>query len=424
MPQFLNNMEIKRDKYLNELVAMKHSRFVKTITGIRRCGKSYLLMKLFARHLKDCGVDGNHIIAADMDDYKNKPLHDPQNLYEYLESKLCDDGMHYILLDEIQLTNDFAYVLNGFLKKDNADIYVTGSNAKLLSTDVITEFRGRGHEIRIHPLTFKEFMSAYSGTVQKGLDEYMTYGGLPQIFEFGDEPQKANFLKNLFAETYIRDIRDRYDIRKDDELEELLDLIASNIGGLTNPTKIANTFKSVKKSDISHYTIKKYLDYFQDSFLIEKASRYDIKGRSYIDSPCKYYFSDMGLRNARLNFRQNEKSHLMENVVYNELVYRGFNVDVGVVPVRTAAADGATRRTQLEIDFVCNMGSKRYYVQSAFAMPTQEKREQEEAPLKHADGFFKRVIVTGDDIVLHRDDTGITTMSIYDFLLNENSLDF
>lgn len=416
-------MEIRRDKYLSELESMKHTSFVKIVTGMRRCGKSYLLFNLFYKHLLESGVDASHIVKVDLDSFQNRKLRNPDELYQYLDNNLKDDGMHYFLLDEIQLVDDFADVLNSFLRRSNVDIYVTGSNARLLSKDVITEFRGRGHEIRMYPLSFREFMSVYEGSMQKGLDEYMTFGGLPQIFDYKTEVQKSQFLKSLFAETYIRDIKDRYSIKRDNDLEELLDVMASNIGCLTNPNKLSDTFKSVKKSDLSASTIKKYLDYFQDAFLIEKATRYDIKGKRYIDTPFKYYFCDMGLRNARLNFRQTEKTHLMENVIYNELLVRGFNVDVGVVPTRTVNSEGRQQRSQLEIDFVCNLGSKRYYVQSAYSLPTEEKIRQEEMSLMKVDDFFKRIVVTGDDVMVHRNEAGITTMSIYDFLLNENSLD-
>ena len=416
-------MEIRRDKYLSELESMKHTSFVKIVTGMRRCGKSYLLFNLFYKHLLESGVDASHIVKVDLDSFQNRKLRNPDELYQYLDNSLKDDGMHYFLLDEIQLVDDFADVLNSFLRRSNVDIYVTGSNARLLSKDVITEFRGRGHEIRMYPLSFREYMSVYEGSMQKGLDEYMTFGGLPQIFDYKTEVQKSQFLKSLFAETYIRDIKDRYSIKRDNDLEELLDVMASNIGCLTNPNKLSDTFKSVKKSDLSASTIKKYLDYFQDAFLIEKATRYDIKGKRYIDTPFKYYFCDMGLRNARLNFRQTEKTHLMENVIYNELLFRGFNVDVGVVPTRTVNSEGRQQRSQLEIDFVCNLGSKRYYVQSAYSLPTEEKIRQEEMSLMKVDDFFKRIVVTGDDVMVHRNEAGITTMSIYDFLLNENSLD-
>lgn len=416
-------MEIKRDKYLSQLESMKHTSFVKIVTGMRRCGKSYLLFNLFYKHLLESGVDTSHIVKVDLDSFQNRKLRNPDELYQYLDSSLKDGMMYYFLLDEIQLVDDFADVLNSFLRRSNVDIYVTGSNARLLSKDVITEFRGRGHEIRMYPLSFREYMSVYEGSMQKGLDEYMTFGGLPQMFDYKTEAQKSQFLKSLFAETYIRDIKDRYAVKRDNDLEELLDIIASNIGCLTNPKKLSDTFKSVKKSDLSASTIKKYLDYFQDAFLIEKATRYDIKGKRYIDTPFKYYFCDMGLRNARLNFRQTEKTHLMENVIYNELLVRDFNVDVGVVPTRTVNSEGRQQRSQLEIDFVCNLGSKRYYVQSAYSLPTEEKIRQEEMSLMKVGDFFKRLVVTGDDVMVHRNEAGITTMSIYDFLLNENSLD-
>lgn len=416
-------MEIRRDKYLSELESMKHTSSVKIVTGMRRCGKSYLLFNLFYKRLLENGVDASHIVKVDLDSFQNRKLRNPDELYQYLDNSLKDDGMHYFLLDEIQLVDDFADVLNSFLRRSNVDIYVTGSNARLLSKDVITEFRGRGYEIRMYPLSFREYVSVYEGSMLKGLDEYMTFGGLPQIFDYKTEAQKSQFLKSLFAETYIRDIKDRYSVKRDNDLEELLDVMASNIGCLTNPNKLSDTFKSVKKSDLSASTIKKYLDYFQDAFLIEKATRYDIKGKRYIDTPFKYYFCDMGLRNARLNFRQTEKTHLMENVIYNELLVRGFNVDVGVVPTRTVNSEGRQQRSQLEIDFVCNLGSKRYYVQSAYSLPTEEKIKQEEMSLMKVDDFFKRIIVTGDDVMVHRNEAGITTMSIYDFLLNEKSLD-
>lgn len=416
-------MEIKRDKYLKELEAMRHTGFVKIVTGIRRCGKSYLLFNLFDFYLRSRGVEASHIVKVALDGYESRHLRNPDSLYEFLDHSITDDGMHYFLLDEIQLVDHFAEVLNAFLRRGNVDIYVTGSNARLLSKDVITEFRGRGHEIRMFPLTFAEYMSVYDGTRQRALDEYMTYGGLPQIFDYKTDRQKAQFLKNLFAETYLRDIKERNAIRKNDDLEELLDIIASDVGCLTNPNKLAATFKSVKRSDVSNATVKKYLDCLQDAFLIERATRYDLKGRRYVDSPFKYYFCDMGLRNARLNFRQTEKTHLMENVVYNELLARGYNVDVGVLPVRRMNSAGQVQRSQLEIDFVCNLGSKRYYIQSAYAMPTPEKRAQEEAALRQVDDSFKKIIVTADDAIVHRDEAGITTMSIYDFLLDERSLD-
>ncbi len=402
---------------------MRHTSFVKVLTGMRRCGKSYMLFELFNKHLISQGVDPSRIIKLALDSYSLRELRKPENLYNYLKSKVVDGGMNYIMIDEIQLVDDFADILNEFLRRSDVDIYVTGSNAKLLSKDVITEFRGRGHEIKMYPLSFAEYMSVSKSEKAIALNEYMTYGALPQIFEYQTEQSKIKFLKSLFEETYIRDIKDRYQIRNDDDLEELLDLIASNIACLTNPRKLSDTFKSLKKSNISPDTVKRYLSYFEDSFLIEQAMRYDVKGKRYIDTPHKYYFTDLGLRNARLNFRQIEPTHLMENVIYNELLMRGFNVDVGVVPIRRTDSDGVVRRSQLEIDFVCNQGSKRYYVQSAYSLPSIEKVKQEEASLVNVDDSFKKIIVSGDDCLVHRNDAGITTMSIYDFLLNPDSLD-
>lgn len=416
-------MIIRRDKYLSQLEAMMHTSFVKIVTGMRRCGKSYLLFTLFYELLKQRGVDETHIIKVDLDSFSNRKLRNQEELYNYLNSQIKDDDIYYFLLDEIQLVPDFADILNEFLRRKNVDIYVTGSNARLLSKDVITEFRGRGYEIKMYPLSFSEFMTSFNGSVQNGLHQYMVYGGLPQIFDFNTDEQKSQFLKSLFDETYMHDIKDRYTIRKEDEFEELLDLVSSNISCLTNPKKLADTFHTVKKSDISNETIKNYLDYLEDAFIINKATRYDIKGKRYIDTPFKYYFSDLGLRNARLNFRQIEKTHLMENVLYNELISRGFNVDIGVVPTRTTNSGGKIQRVQLEIDFVCNQGSKRYYVQSAYSMPTPDKVEQEEASLRKVDDFFKRIVVTGDEVVTTRNEYGITTMSIYDFLMNDNSLE-
>mgnify|MGYP000009577733 FL=1 len=350
-------------------------------------------------------------------------MRNPDNLYAFVESRIIDDGMYYILLDEVQMLDNFEDVLNGFLKMRNVDVYVTGSNAKFLSKDIITEFRGRGFEVKMYPLSFKEYMSAYSGTVQAGFNEYMLYGGLPQILSYETEEQKVRFLKSLFDETYIKDIKDRYDIRKDDDLEELINIMASGIGALTNPNKLANTFRSEKKSVISYDTVKDYIDHLCDSFLIEKATRYDIKGKRYINSPYKYYFMDLGLRNARINFRQSEKGHLMENLIYNELKIRGFNVDVGVVPIVTKDKNGKQQRSSLEVDFICNLGSKRYYIQSAYRMESDEKIRQERASLLKVDDSFKKIIIIGEESPVTRDESGITTISIYDFLLKDNSLE-
>lgn len=351
-------------------------------------------------------------------------MRNPDNLYSYVENKIVDEGLYYILLDEIQMLNEFEDVLNGFLKMKNVDIYVTGSNARFLSKDIITEFRGRGFEIKMYPLSFKEYFSVSSSSVSSALNEYMLYGGLPQVLTYEKEEQKIKYLKSLFEETYIKDIKERYKIKKDGDLEELINILASGIGALSNPNKLANTFKSEKKSNISYDTIKDYIEYLCDSFLVEKVTRYDIKGRKYVNSPFKYYFMDLGLRNARLSFRQYEKSHLMENVIYNELRIRGFNVDVGVVPIVLKNENGGQQRTNLEVDFVCNLGNQRYYIQSAYRMETEEKIKQERASLLKVDDSFKKIIIIGEEIPIIRDENGIITMSIYDFLLNENSLNF
>lgn len=414
---------IERKKYLDELVSLQNNGMIKVITGMRRCGKSYLLFEIFTSYLENNGIAPVHIIKVDLEDFKNRAMRNPDNLYAYVESRVIDEGMYYILLDEVQMLDSFEDVLNGFLKMRNVDIYVTGSNAKFLSKDIITEFRGRGFEVKMYPLSFSEYMSAYSGSVQAGFNEYMLYGGLPQILSYHSEEQKVRFLKTLFDETYIKDIKDRHNIRKDDDLEELINIMASGIGALTNPNKLANTFRSEKKSAISYDTVKDYIDYLCDSFLIEKSTRYDIKGKRYVNSPYKYYFMDLGLRNARINFRQSEKSHLMENVVYNELRVRGFNVDVGVVPVIVRDKDGKQQRFGFEVDFICNLGSRRYYIQSAYRMESEEKIDQERASLLKVDDSFKKIIIIGEESPVIRDEAGITTISIYDFLLKDNSLE-
>lgn len=416
-------MNIERKKYLDELVSLKNNGMIKVITGMRRCGKSYLLFEIFNSYLESTGVQPSHIIKVNLEDYKNRSLRIPDNLYEYVESRILDGEMHYILLDEVQMVEDFEDVLNGFLTKQNVDIYVTGSNAKFLSKDIVTEFRGRGFEVKMYPLSFSEFTSAYTGSKQAALNEYMLYGGLPQILSYNSDSQKVRFLSALFNETYLKDIKERYEIRKDADLEELINIMASDIGALTNPNKLANTFKSEKKSTISYDTIKDYIDYLCDSFLIEKSTRYDIKGKRYINSPYKYYFMDLGLRNARINFRQSEKSHLMENLIYNELRMRGFNVDVGAVPIITKDAEGKQHRSTLEVDFICNLGSQRYYIQSAYKMESDEKIKQEHASLLSVDDSFKKIIVTGEETPIIRDESGITTISVYDFLLKSNSLE-
>lgn len=414
---------IERKKYLDELVSLQNNGMIKVITGMRRCGKSYLLFEIFTSYLENNGIAPDHIIKVDLEDFKNRAMRNPDNLYAYVESRVIDEGMYYILLDEVQMLDSFEDVLNGFLKMRNVDIYVTGSNAKFLSKDIITEFRGRGFEVKMYPLSFSEYMSAYSGSVQAGFNEYMLYGGLPQILSYNSEEQKVRFLKTLFDETYIKDIKDRHNIRKDDDLEELINIMASGIGALTNPNKLANTFRSEKKSAISYDTVKDYIDYLCDSFLIEKSTRYDIKGKRYVNSPYKYYFMDLGLRNVRINFRQSEKSHLMENVVYNELRVRGFNVDVGVVTVIVRDKDGKQQRFGFEVDFICNLGSRRYYIQSAYRMESEEKIDQERASLLKVDDSFKKIIIIGEESPVIRDEAGITTISIYDFLLKDNSLE-
>lgn len=396
---------------------------IKIITGVRRSGKSYLLFNLFVDWLEENGIDERHILRIDLENRRNRALRDPDTLLEHIDSQMTDDKMYYILIDEIQLVNEFEDVLNSYLKIENADIYVTGSNARFLSKDVITTFRGRGEEIKVYPLNFREFMSATDKSVELAFEEYMTYGGLPQILQYGSEERKSEYLKALFIETYIIDIKERYQVKNDEELEILLDIISSSIGALTNPHKLANTFESEKKVKLTDKTIKIYLDYICDSFLVEKVQRYDVKGRKYIDTPYKYYFIDLGLRNARLNFRQLEKSHMMENVIYNELRVRGFNVDVGVVPVFVRDANGKNKRVSYEIDFVCNRGNQRYYIQSAYQLDSEEKTKQEKNSLRNVDDSFKKIVIVGNPILVERDNDGITKISIYDFLLKENSLE-
>lgn len=423
MTQNSNTPIIARPIYLQKIIESRHNHLIKILTGVRRCGKSYLLFILYAAWLKEHGVDDSHIIQIDLEDRRNKALRDPDNLLNYIDSKMVDDSMYYIMIDEIQHVAEFEDVLNSYLKVMNADVYVTGSNARFLSKDVITTFRGRGDEIKVYPLCFREFMTVYSGSKEKGLDEYMTFGGMPQLTEYSNESKKSEYLKSLFANTYLRDIKERYNIRNDELMENLLDIISSSIGSLTNPAKLANTIQSVKHEAISNKTVSTYLDYICESFLAEKVSRYDVKGKSYFDTPYKYYFVDLGLRNARLNFRQSEPTHMMENVIYNELRVRGFNVDVGVVPIVTRDSEGKQNRVQLEIDFVCNLGSRKYYVQSAYRMPDEAKIKQEEASLRRVDDSFKKIVILGEDILVRRNDAGITTIGIYDFLLNPNSLD-
>ena len=417
-------MKIKRNRYLNTLISKKHNGLIKVITGMRRCGKSYLLFTLFKEHLLSDGIDEDHIIEIAFDAFENKKYRNPDVLYPYLKEQIKDDAMYYVLLDEVQLLGEFESILNSLIRIKNVDVYVTGSNARFLSKDVITEFRGRGDEVHMYPLSFAEFMSVYPGTKQDGWNEYMLYGGIPLVLAFTTPDQKIAFLKSLFEETYISDIVGRHNIRNKAELEELLNILSSAIGSLTNPQKLSATFQTVKKKKISNSTIKRYIDYLCDSFLIDSAIRYDVKGKKYIATPVKYYFTDMGLRNARLNFRQIEETHSMENIIFNELKMRGFNVDVGVIMQHETNEKGTSIRKQLEIDFVCNQGSKRYYIQSAYAIPDQAKMEQEQKSLMLTGDFFKRMIITKDTPAPYYNESGVLIMNVYDFLLNENSLDF
>lgn len=416
-------MEIKRDLYLDKLISKKHNGLIKVITGIRRCGKSFLLFTLFKNHLLEDGVKEDHIIEMAFDTFENKKYRDPEKLYPYIKEQLADDETYYILLDEVQLLGEFEAVLNGLIRMKNVDVYVTGSNAKFLSRDIITEFRGRGDELHMNPLSFAEFISVYEGNKYDGWNEYILYGGLPPVVLMKTAEQKAELLKNLFAETYINDITGRHRIKNKEELEELLNILSSGIGSLTNPKKLSDTFKSVKQVRISQTTIKNYLEYLCDAFLISAAQRYDIRGKRYIDTPLKYYFTDVGLRNARINFRQLEETHTMENIIYNELVIRDFNVDVGVVQFSMRDGNGKLIRRQLEVDFVCNKASRRYYIQSAFAIPDSNKMKQEKNSLLRIDDSFKKIIIVKDAPAPWYTEEGVLVMGIYDFLLNRNSLD-
>jgi len=415
-------MEIKRDIHLKKLIASKHNGMIKIVTGIRRCGKSYLLFKLFYDHLKSQGIDDDHILKIDLEDRRKKVLRDPDTLLKYIDERITDNGMYYILLDEVQYVNEFEDVLNSYLKVPNADVYVTGSNSRFLSKDVVTEFRGRGEEIKISPLCFREFISVFDGSREQALEEYLTFGGMPNLVTLMGESKKREYLKGLFEKTYLSDIKERYQIKNDGELGDLINVVASMIGGLINPAKIENTFKTVKKVSLSLNTIASYLDILQDVFIVEKSIRYDIKGRKYIGTPAKYYFSDLGLRNARINFRQYEVTHLMENLIYNELRLRGMSVDVGVVTVYEKDEKEQTRRVQLEVDFVCNQGSKRCYIQSALSLPTEEKKKQELRSLERVDDSFQKFIITQDSIKRYQDNNGIIFMNIFEFLMDEDSL--
>ena len=415
-------MEIKRDIYLDRLIRREKNGLIKIVTGVRRCGKSYLLFNLFHNYLLDKGVKEDHIIEIALDDRSNKELRDPDNMLNYVKERIVDRDTYYIILDEVQLLAEFEDVLNSFMHIRNADVYVTGSNSKFLSSDLVTEFRGRGDEIRIYPLSFREYCSVYEGSADEAWDDYFTYGGLPLILSRETTEEKAEYLMSLFQKVYLSDIIDRHKVRNQEELDELVDILASAVGSLTNPLKLANTFKSVKKKTISDKTLKKYMDYLMDAFLVSKAVRYDIKGRKYIGSPAKFYFEDVGLRNARLNFRQMEENHIMENIIYNELRIRGYHVDVGLVEQFGKNSENKTTKKQLEVDFVVTRGSEKYYIQSAFAMNSESKQEQEERPLNAIGDSFKKIIVVRDNIKVRRNDMGIVTIGIRNFLLDENSL--
>lgn len=415
-------MEIKRDTYLEKLIRKKKNGLIKIITGIRRCGKSYLLFRLFHDHLAASGVPEDHIIEVALDDRSNKALRDPDAMLQYVKEHIQDKEDYYIVLDEVQYLNEFEDVLNSLLHIRNADVYVTGSNSKFLSSDLITQFRGRGDEIHVYPLSFSEYTSVYPGTPEEAWDDYLVYGGLPLVVSMEEPEDKADYLLSLFQKVYISDIVDRHRIRNKAELDELVDILASAIGSYTNQTKLVKTFKSVKGKTISDKTIKNYIDYLIDSFLISKAVRYDIKGKKYIGSPAKYYFEDVGLRNARLGFRQIEETHLMENIIYNELRVRGYQVDVGVVEHYESNKEGKRGKKQLEVDFVATKGSEKYYLQSAFAMPTEDKVKQEQRSLLSISDSFKKIIIVGDHRKVRRDENGILSIGLLPFLLDKNSL--
>lgn len=393
---------------------------IKVITGIRRCGKSYLLFELFKNHLLQEGVEKNHIIAIALDDRMNKKYRNPDELCSYVHEQITDEKMYYVLLDEVQMVDEFEDVLNSFLHIENVDTYVTGSNAKFLSKDIITEFRGRGDQVHLYPLSFSEFMQVYPNDIHQGWQDYAMYGGMPKLIGMEEPADKIAYLKGIFSETYMKDILERNDVRNQGELEELLDYLASAIGGLTNPKKLADTFKSVKNVSVHQETIKTYLDYFEDSFLIQKADRYDVKGKKYISTPAKYYFTDVGLRNTRLNFRQFEEPHIMENIIYNELVIRGYNVDVGVVEYNYYE-DNKRKQKKLEVDFVCNQGSKRIYIQSALSLPTTEKEEQEQQSLGKINDSFKKIIIVKDGPT-HYNENGIFILNLFEFLMDQDSI--
>ena len=412
-------MKFEREYYIERLISSKHNHLIKIVTGLRRVGKSYLLFNLYKQHLLDNGVDAGHIIELQLDSFVHRKYRKAETLYEYVENLTKQDSqMYYVMIDEVQMLEDFVDVLNGFLHIDNLDVYVTGSNAKFLSSDIVTEFRGRGVQIHLQPLSFKEIKEKSDEETSSLWRDYIYYGGLPMVVIEKEKARKAEILQELLKETYLSDIINRNSVKNDAELEELFSLLASNIGSLTNPSKLANTFISEKKVKISHNTIKTYIDYFIDSFLIGKAVRYDVRGKRYIDTPYKYYFSDLGLRNALLNFRQVEPTHIMENIIYNHLIGNGYKVDVGCVTFYQKDDEGKTIRTTLEIDFVCNKGSERVYIQSAYSLPDEDKRKQEQRSLTLTDDSFTKIIITTDDIPRHNMPNGIVMMNVFDYLLN------
>ncbi|MBR6000471.1 MAG: ATP-binding protein [Oxalobacter sp.] len=416
--------EIQRDRYLEKLIRRKGNRQIKVVTGLRRCGKSYLLMNLFHRHLIESRVEPSHIIEIALDDRVFKELRNPDAMLSAIRKRIADNGQYYIILDEVQMMDEFEDVLNSLLHIQNADVYVTGSNSKFLSSDIITRFRGRGDPIHVHPLSFKEFVSVYDGSLDEAWDDYMTYGGMPQVLDYTLPDDKADYLQRLMQQVYLRDLAERYRLRNDQEFEELLDILASSIGSLTNPTKLSATFKSVKQKTVSDKTISSWLKCLEDVFLIHHAKRYDVKGKKYINTPLKYYFEDLGLRNARVNFRQQEESHLMENAIYNELRMRGFQVDVGIVPIMEKETKGTVIRKQVEVDFVAGKGNRRIYIQSAMQMPDAEKMKQEKRPFLHIKDAFQRMIVVRNNIKPRIDENGIITMGLPNFLLSEDDWAF
>ena len=417
-------MEIQRPTYLQQLIEAQGDGNIKVISGLRRCGKSYLLKRLFKQHLLDSGVPGDHIILVDLENRRNNALLNPDKLLDHIDAAMVDDDLYFILLDEIQRVDEFSDVLGTLLLKDNVEVYVTGSNSKFLSSDIVTEFRGRSTEIHMYPLSFAEYLTAYDGPENTAFLEYMYYGGLPLILRQSTHQKKAAYLNKVYKTVYLKDIYERHIIEYPTEFEELVKVLSSSIGGPTNPTNLANTFKSKKHlNQITDKTVATYISYIEDAFIIEKAERYDIKGKEYIDSPFKYYFQDLGIRNTVLSFRQLEETHMMENVIYNELKVRGFSVDVGVVPMRVKDKDGNIVRRQYEVDFVANKGSQRYYIQSAWRMPTEDKKEQEGRSLSSIGDSFKKIIVTADNVLLKRDENGIVTIPVIQFLKDPNSLD-